>query len=83
MAEAGNMFEHVIRDSKRFDADKEYRDGWLAGQKEGVSIQSSANQSGAYFSGASMQKQKDKHDLDRAAKDAVKDVDTSDLKNLK
>lgn len=82
MAEAGNSFEHVIRDGERFDGDKEYREGWLAGQSEGVRIQTTANKTGAAIAGAAIQKEVDEHSVDKAAENAVKNIDTKGLEQL-
>ena len=30
MREAGNNYEHYIRDQSKFDSEPDYRDGWLA-----------------------------------------------------
>ena len=35
LKEAGNNYEHYIKDVKRFESDADYREGWLAGEAEG------------------------------------------------
>ena len=36
MKEAGNYLEHMVKDTKRFEEDADYREGWLAGEQEGM-----------------------------------------------
>ena len=86
--EAGNAWEHYVRDHERFASDVEYRDGWLAGESEGKHLQEQAKIMGDAMAGtytaSKTGKEVDKNspDPDQAAKDAMKGVDTSVLKNL-
>lgn len=87
MKEEGNAFEHYIRDEKRFNEDADYRAGWLDGEEEGMKLQDQAtmvgNAAAGAYSGYQVGKEVDKQtDFDKIARDAVKDVDTSELKNL-
>ena len=84
--EAGNPFDHFIRDEKRFAEDDKYRAGWLDGEIEGKRLQAQADNVGkalgnAYTTGK-VQKELDKNDPDRVADDVLKNTDTSVLKNL-
>ena len=85
MREAGNYFEHIVKDAERFANDTEYRDGWLAGEDEGVRIQQQANLVGDTYSGYKIGKEVDKSkiDADAIGKDVMKGVDTDSLKSLK
>ena len=85
MREAGNYFEHMVKDAERFTSDTEYREGWLAGEAEGVRIQQQANVVGGSSSGYRIGKEveKSKFDADAIGKDVMKGVDTDSLKNLK
>ena len=85
MREAGNYFEHIVKDAERFTKDTEYREGWLAGEEEGVRIQQQANLVGGTYSGYKIGKEveKSKVDADAIGKDVMKGVDTDSLKNLK
>lgn len=86
--EAGNAWEHYVRDHERFASDEEYRDGWLAGESEGKHLQAQAKAVGdsmaGTYTGYKVGKEVDKNspDPDKAAKDAMKGVDTSVLKGL-
>ena len=86
MKEAGNNFEHYIRDTERFKTDAEYRDGWLAGEVEGKRIQEQAvaigNAAAGAYSTHEIDKAIDKNDPDNIAKDPLKGVDTDSLKVL-
>ncbi len=86
MKEAGNNYEHYIRDTERFDSDADYRDGWLAGEAEGQKLQAQATAVGNAAAGAygahQIDKELDKNDPDKIAKDAVKGIDTDSLKSL-
>ena len=88
MKEAGNTWEHYVRDHERFAADDEYRDGWIAGEVEGKHLQEQAKTMGdamaGTYTGSKIGKEVDKNspDPNQAAKDAMKGVDTSGLKNL-
>lgn len=88
MKEAGNDFEHYIKDYERFDTDAEYREGWTAGEAEGLELQQQADAIGGAASGAyggyQVQKGIDKSKVHpkKIAKDVMKDVDTGELKAL-
>ncbi len=86
MKEAGNYLEHMVKDTKRFEEDADYRAGWLAGEQEGIEMQRQANAAVGGAAGRQIVKDADKsveHDIDRAAKDATKGIDTDSLKALK
>ena len=83
MKEEGNNFEHYIRDIERFKTDSEYKAGWLAGEAEGKRLQKQADEIGAAASGYRINKEvKKTQDFDKIGKDALKDVDTTELKSL-
>ncbi|MEL7043901.1 MAG: hypothetical protein AAGL66_02635 [Pseudomonadota bacterium] len=86
MKEAGNNFEHCIRDSERFSADADYRDGWLAGEEEGKRIQQQAvaigNAAAGAYGAAKVDKAIERQDPENVTKDAGKGVDTDALKVL-
>ena len=87
MKEEGNNFEHYIRDVERFKTDSEYKAGWLAGEAEGKRLQKQADEIGAAAGGAysgykTNEEVKKTQDFDQIGKDALKDVDTSELKSL-
>ena len=87
MREAGNRYEHFIKDAERFSSDVEYRSGWLAGEEEGKRLQANAvavgNAAAGAYEAAEIQKEVDKQtDFDGIAEDAVKGVDPADLENL-
>ncbi len=87
MREAGNNFEHYIRDEARFKADSDYRAGWLAGEAEGKELQDQATAIGRAAAGSYGAIESDKDgdgstDYDQIAKDAVEGVDTSGLEAL-
>ena len=87
MREAGSQFEHYIRDEDKFGSDADYRSGWLAGEAEGKRLQAQAVAIGRTAAGVYQAVEIDKEvdkatDFDGIAKDAVKDVDTSALKEL-
>lgn len=83
MKEEGNLFEQFIRDEASFENDPDYRNGWLAGEKEGQKLQYEANIASAAYSGYEAGKAYDKAtDMDRIGRDAVKDIDTSTLNQL-
>lgn len=88
MQEAGNHYEHYIKDTLRFESDDEYRNGWLAGEVEGKKLQAQAVAAGNAAAGAaagySIGKEADKagpHPHD-AMKSATKGVDTEVLNSL-
>ncbi len=83
--EAGNYLEHMVKDAKRFEEDAEYRNGWLAGEQEGIAIQRQADAAVGGAAGYNISKDAEKssrHDLNKAIKDATKDIDTDALKSL-
>lgn len=85
MKEAGNYLEHMVKDSKRFDEDAEYRAGWLAGEQEGMRMQQQANAAVGGAAGYQISKdaqKSSKHDIDKAIKSGTKDIDTGSLKSL-
>lgn len=88
MKEAGNSWEHYVRDHERFDSDTNYRDGWIAGEVEGKHLQEQAKEIGDSMAGSytgyrvGKEVDKNKPDADKAAREAMKGVDTSDLKSL-
>ena len=83
MSPEGNYFEHYIRDIERFKTDSEYKAGWLAGEAEGKRLQQQANEMGAAASEYRINEEvKKTQDFDQIGKDAVKDVDTTELKSL-
>ena len=84
MKEEGNVFEQFIRDQSSFENNPEYRDGWLAGEKEGQKLQYEANITSAAYSDYQAGKAYDRsNNIDKIANDAIKDIDTSDLNELK
>ncbi|WP_156042719.1 hypothetical protein [Marinobacterium lacunae] len=50
---AGNVSEVMIKDLTRFAEDKDYRDGWLSGEQEGIRIQKELRASKGVVSGGS------------------------------
>ncbi len=83
MQEEGNFLEHYIKDEPRFESDPDYRAGWLAGEAEGRSMQRAANGAVGVYSAYEIGKEVDKQqNYDKVARDAVKNVDTSELKSL-
>lgn len=88
MQEAGNEWEHYIRDEQRFETDKEYQAGWLAGEAEGKRMQAQAKAVGeaaaGTYTGYRVGKEADKAGPhpEKAAKEAMKGVDTDVLKSL-
>ena len=88
MQEAGNEWEHYIRDEQRFASDEEYQAGWLAGEAEGKRMQAQAKAVGeaaaGAYSGYRVSEEADKAGPhpEKAAKEAMKGVDTDALKSL-
>ena len=88
MQEAGNQWEHYIRDHERFDADADYKAGWLAGEAEGKRLQAQAKAIGeaaaGTYTGYRVGEEADKAGPhpEKAAKEAMKGVDTEVLKSL-
>ena len=68
MKEAGNTWEHYVRDHERFAADEEYRDGWIAGEVEGKHLQEQAKTMGdamaGTYTGSKIGKEVDKNSPD-------------------
>ena len=86
MKEAGNYLEHVVKDVQRFEQDADYKAGWLAGEQEGIRMQQQANAAVGSAEGYRIAKEADKSvekDIEKAARSAIKDVDTDSLKTLK
>ncbi|TXS90784.1 hypothetical protein FV139_17565 [Parahaliea maris] len=86
MKEAGNYLEHMVKDTQRFETETDYREGWLAGEEEGIRMQQQAD--AAVGSAAGYQITKDanksvKRDIEKAGKEATQNIDTDSLKNLK
>ncbi|MBS9816889.1 hypothetical protein [Vibrio alginolyticus] len=81
MQEAGNDFEHYIKDETRYQTDSDYRQGWDAGEVEGNKLQKQATAIGQGMIDNSYE-ERDVFDPDKVAKDAIKGVDTSELKSL-
>jgi len=81
MKEAGNYLEHIVKDTQRFKDDTDYQTGWLAGEAEGIRMQEQANAAtNSYNAGKAADKAgPHRHD---AMKDAMKGVNTDDLKVL-
>ena len=83
MKEEGNVFEQFIRDQSSFENDPEYRDGWLAGEREGQKLQYEANIASASYSDYQAGKAYDRsYNKDKIDIDALKDIDTSELIEL-
>lgn len=86
MKEAGNYLEHMVKDIQRFGSDVDYRDGWLAGEQEGIRIQQQADAAVGSAAGYQIVKDADKsanQDIKNAGKEATKNIDTESLKALK
>ena len=88
MKEAGNNWEHFIRDNQRFDTDSDYRSGWIAGEVEGKELQAQAQSlgeaAGGVYTGYKVGEEVDKAEPHpkKIASEVMKGVDTSDMKNL-
>ncbi len=85
MKEAGNYLEHMVKDAKRFEEDADYREGWLAGEQEGIEIQRQSNAavgSAAGYKISQDAEKSSKHDINKAIKSGTKDIDTDALKSL-
>ena len=81
MREAGNYLDHIVKNTSRFKDDADYHAGWLAGEAEGKRMQEQANAAvGTYNAGRIVDKA-GPHPHD-AMKDAMKGVNTDDLKVL-
>lgn len=87
MNEEGNHYEHHIKDEARFVGDPEYKLGWLAGEAEGKALQKQAvslgkTAAGTYSSSQTSKEASENTDMDRAAREAVKGVDTTGMDSL-
>lgn len=88
LKEAGNHWEHYIRDEARFASDADYRAGWLAGEVEGKKLQAQATSVGEAIGGGNtgyrvgQEADKAGPHPEKAAQDAMKGVDTESLKAL-
>ena len=87
MSEAGNRYDHYIKDESRFSTDPNYKQGWVAGESEGKKLQKQATSIGktigGVYSGVQISKEaKKSRDFDKVAEDAVKGVDTTDMDKL-
>jgi len=87
ISEAGNPFDHYIRDEDRFVNNNEYKQGWLDGETEGKKLQAQAASAGAVLGAATAaanvnKEVKKNQDFDKIGEDALKGTDTSTLKNL-
>ena len=51
MKEAGNNWEHYVKDHERFASDNDYRDGWIEGEAEGKHLQEQAKAIGGSYTG--------------------------------
>jgi hypothetical protein len=81
MKEAGNYLEHIVKDTQRFKDDTDYQGGWLAGEVEGIRIQQQANAASNSYNAGKAADKAGPHPHD-AMKDAMKGVNTDDLKVL-
>ena len=81
MKEAGNYLEHVVKDLDRFDTDPEYRNGWLAGEAEGIRMQQQADAASSRCQAEEIAKES-QSDVNAIGKEVMKDVDTSAVKSL-
>lgn len=86
LREAGNRYEHYVKDVERFESDADYKAGWLAGEAEGKKIQAQAvtvgNAAAGAYSAHQVGEEINKNDPEKVAKDALKGVDTGTLKSL-
>ena len=88
MKEAGNTWEHYIRDHERYASDEQYAIGWNEGEAEGKRLQAQAQSIGdamaGSYTGHRVGEEVDKNNPHpkKAAKDAMKGVDPSVFKNL-
>ncbi|MBW8189839.1 hypothetical protein K0504_02230 [Neiella marina] len=72
--EAGNHWDHYVRDEQKFSNNKDYRDGWLAGEAEGKELQKQAVTVGVAAAVASeaISVKGEMVDLDKVAQEAAK-----------
>jgi len=84
MKEAGNYFEHIVKDTGRFADDADYQAGWLEGETEGKRIQQQANAASGAGTASSVGKAVDNAQPHpkKIANEAMKGVDTGDFKAL-
>ncbi|MEH6610031.1 MAG: hypothetical protein V7696_11750 [Halioglobus sp.] len=88
MKEAGDEWEHFIRDHERFDSEPEYKEDWLAGESEDRRIQTQAqaigDSVGGAYTGYQINKEVDasKPHPKKIANEAMKGVDTTEMNNL-
>lgn len=87
LKEQGNNYEYYIRDENKFNNDVDYKEGWLAGEIEGKNLQieiaSFGNEAaGVYTDSQNYKNNKKNSDIDKVAKDAVKNADTTGLDEL-
>ena len=81
MKEAGNYLEHIVKDIQRFKNDADYQAGWRAGEAEGIHMQEQANAATNSYNAGKAADNAGPHTHD-AMKDAMKGVNTDDLKVL-
>ena len=81
MKEAGNNFEHIVKDIHRFESDQEYKAGWIDGEAEGKRIQETANAASQSYQAGKIADEAGPHPHD-AMKKATKGINTEDLKVL-
>ena len=81
MKEAGNYLESIVKDIQRFDSDTDYKEGWHAGEAEGKRMQEQANAASNTYQSDKIADEA-RTDPDAIAKDAMKGVNTKDLKVL-
>ncbi|WP_205619473.1 hypothetical protein [Ferrimonas senticii] len=82
MKRAGNNFEHYLRDEQRFNNDRQYQQGWQAGEQEGIRLQQQAKAIGTGAAAAMPTTNSSSVDPDAIADEVLKEVDTSTLKGL-
>ncbi len=85
MKEAGNYLEHVIKDEQRFVENSDYREGWLAGEAEGIRMQQQADAIVGGAEGYRISKEADESTdraIREAGEEATQGIDTSTLKAL-
>ena len=86
MKEAGNYLEHTVKDTQRFDSDADYREGWLAGEEEGIRIQKEADAAVGSAAGYQIARDSEKSmekDIKKAGSEATKGIDSESLNVLK
>ena len=83
----GNMFEHMKKDVRRYDSDRQYAEGWDDGyetcEKEAEAMDR-ANQRSIEQQRIYQEEHHSRHDgTSDMARDALKGIDTRGLENLK